>query len=232
MSNDADKEVPLRPPAKGHPDDKGRTAIELMVSAVPFGGTLTRVVKEMLPTQGDKARQLWEAAITERTNQHSGRIKQLRALGALVEKANLTDEAMANCARDLSYLVFWNDGIRTPLETIASGGGGRGEHEQISRLLEESESDVRTIVDRLRDARDEVVATHRGIWLAQALDKVVWQKIGPGAIRDKLRAFGELDPSDQKLQQNAQVLVSDINDFDEALFRVHEDIRPKVIDQS
>jgi len=224
MSNDTDKEVLIRPPAKGHPDDKARAAIETMVSVVPGSGTLTRVLKEMLPTQGEKARHHWEAAISERTNQNTARINELTALAHMAE---LKDQMTADCARDLCYLAFWNDGIRGPLEKIASAGGGRPELDQISSLLEDSESDVRTIADRLIDARDKVVATYFGAPLALALDKVVFRKIGPRAIRHKLWAFGDRDPSDPNLKDDAQGLVREINEFDEALFQVHEAIRPK-----
>jgi hypothetical protein len=223
---DPNKQDQINPPAKGHPDDKVRGVVEAGLGAVPFGGSVVRLVKELLPTQADTARARWEIVISKRTNENSERIKELISLTQKTNNPNPAAQALGDCARDLALLAFWNDGMRGPLERIASGAGGRDELQQVSSLLEDSESDVMEIVSRLTDARDEHIATKFGMTVAQALDKVVYRKVGPGAIRDKIADFTRAH-GDKSLQSDAINIINEINDFDTELAKLHETIRPK-----
>lgn len=88
MSADQDKREPIKPPAKDHPDDKVRALVEAGVGMVPGGGSVTRLVGELLPTQAQKARGNWESAVSERTNENTDRLDQHDQL--LTPKATLT----------------------------------------------------------------------------------------------------------------------------------------------
>jgi hypothetical protein len=123
---------PIKPPAKDHPDDKVRALLEAGIETLPFGGSVTRVVEELLPTRAQKERESWEKAISERVNLHSNRFQELLSLTGTT---SLNTQTKNECARDLAFLAFWNDGMRGPLERIAFADGTQAELEQISSLL-------------------------------------------------------------------------------------------------
>ena len=86
--SDQEKKEPMKPPAKDHPDDKVRAFVEAGVGTIPGGGSITRLVGELLPTQAQKARGNWEITISERTNENTDRLDQHDRL--LTPKATLS----------------------------------------------------------------------------------------------------------------------------------------------
>lgn len=76
MSDERDKRTPIRPPEKGHPDDRARVPLEAAISALPFGGALLKIWNDWFPTQAQRARGSWEGAVTERSNEHATRLDE------------------------------------------------------------------------------------------------------------------------------------------------------------
>ncbi|MCP1850277.1 MULTISPECIES: hypothetical protein [unclassified Bradyrhizobium] len=74
MSIDQDDREPITPPEKNHPDDKVRSIVEAVASEVPLGGMVVKLAGDLVPTRAQKARNEWEGAISERTNEHSERL--------------------------------------------------------------------------------------------------------------------------------------------------------------
>jgi hypothetical protein len=133
---------------------------------------------------------------------------------------------MARIAKDLASLRFWNDGIRSSLQKIADGHGGEAELSEMRCRLKDTDKDTTVAVERLKRARGSIVATDLGMPVADALDRVIWKKVGPDAIRANLIDL-ELHEGDPNLKWQAQSLLDNIDDFNAKLDEVHEFIRPK-----
>src|SRR6266436_4217486 len=84
---------------------------------------------------------------------------------------------LANVARDLAYLAFWNDGMLAPLRRIASGNDTSADIDDLAVKFAETEQGVSDAVARLNTAREDLVAGALGMSVARKLDDVVWQKI-------------------------------------------------------
>jgi hypothetical protein len=76
VSEERQKHIPLRPPEKGHPDDRARVPLEAAISALPFGGAILKIWNDWFPTQSQRARGKWEGAVTERANEHATRLDE------------------------------------------------------------------------------------------------------------------------------------------------------------
>lgn len=218
----------IEPPRRGHPDDKLRNVVEAGASLVPMGSAVVKLVNDMLPTQSEKARRAWEELISQRMNEDQDRFDELELLIA----ASTPDEQGTHVLADLAFLAFWNDGMRGPLEKLASGGGGATELAEIARLLADSEQDVGARVDRLLDAREGFVAANFGMPFARAFEKVVLRKVGPDAIRDRLGRFTKTRSDTSGIKYSAAALVAEIDMFDAELSRVHEEIRTRALKSS
>src|SRR6266481_4918874 len=75
MSNEQNH-VPIKSPAKDHPDDRARVPLEAALGLIPGAGSLLKLVGEFVPTHAQKARGEWEGAISARTNEHTERLDQ------------------------------------------------------------------------------------------------------------------------------------------------------------
>jgi hypothetical protein len=134
--------------------------------------------------------------------------------------------SLSQVAEDLASLAFVSEGLRGPLNQVVDGPRGQQALNQINAQLNRSEDDVSAVVDRLRRARDIVVAPSLGLQTALDLDQVIFQKVGPGAIRDKLR---ELATSSKPERDKAHELIAELDRFHQFLVTVHTSIRPKQI---
>jgi hypothetical protein len=113
MGDEPAKREPISPPAKDHPDDKVRAFIEAGVGAVPLGGAVTRLVAELLPTQGQKARNVWEHSVSERTNENTARIdKHADLLSPKSSLSGVTAQLVTALARKPG------DGMRGSAQTL------------------------------------------------------------------------------------------------------------------
>jgi hypothetical protein len=68
------KGPPIKPPAKGHPDDRARVPLEAALSIIPGMSGVLKLLGEWFPTQAQKSLGMWEGAITARTNDHTERL--------------------------------------------------------------------------------------------------------------------------------------------------------------
>jgi len=148
-----------------------------------------------------------------------GGLKALPGVASVIEKHRLS-----RVARNLTVLTFWNDGMTAPLKRIADGKGKQSDLDEISARLTRTEAEVTQAADRLRTARDNLVSTNLGMAVARDLDVVVYEKLGPGAIRPRLRQFIETNKCSR---DEAAGLLSEIDAFNRHLDTVHESIRPK-----
>lgn len=71
---DQDDQSPLLPPPQHQARDLTRTIAESLAEIVPGGGIVTGLLREVVPSKTDQDREDWEAAITERSNQHGERL--------------------------------------------------------------------------------------------------------------------------------------------------------------
>jgi hypothetical protein len=76
MSDERAKRGLIKPPVNNHPDDKVRALVEAGVGVIPGGGSVTRLVADLLPTQAQKARSEWEITISDRTNENTDLLEQ------------------------------------------------------------------------------------------------------------------------------------------------------------
>src|SRR5215210_2425666 len=85
-----------REPIKAPEPDKKREGIRAVFEAVaqidPVTAGLTRLYQTTHPSKAEQDRQCWQEAISERTNEHSGRLDQHENL--IVPKATLTGVAV------------------------------------------------------------------------------------------------------------------------------------------
>jgi hypothetical protein len=97
----------IKAPERAHPDDKVRTTLQAAVDAAPLGGTINRLLDELIPTKAQKARETWEGEISERTNEHSERLDRHEKL--ITRKVTL-----AGVARQLAIALALvpSDGMR------------------------------------------------------------------------------------------------------------------------
>jgi hypothetical protein len=150
------------------------------------------------------------------------------ALGGLkVLPSVLTMMETRRCARvaqDLATLRFWCDGMAAPLRHLAEGKCSQADLDEIDAGLKKTENETTKIARRLRKARDGVVATKLGMAVANDLDVVIYEKLGPGSIRPQLRHLVETQDCSA---DNAADLLRQIELFNEHLDQVHEVIRPK-----
>lgn len=70
------KQPPIKPPAKDHPDDRARVPLEAALSVIPAMSGLLKLIAEWFPTQAQKSRGKWEGAVTARTNEHADRLDE------------------------------------------------------------------------------------------------------------------------------------------------------------
>jgi hypothetical protein len=150
-----------------------------------------------------------------------GSLKAVPPVAAFVEKYRLS-----RVARDLAVLRFWNDGMTAPLKRIADGNGRQSDLDEIAALVRQTQDKVAQAGDRLRTARDNLVSTNLGMAIARDLDVVVYEKLGPGAIRPRIRALAA-SPLLRHSLDEAKELLSEIDAFNRHLDTVHEAIRPK-----
>src|SRR5712672_1185615 len=95
---------------------------------------------------------------------------------------------LAKVAEDLSRLAFWNDGMLSPLSRIAAGKGKKKDLDEISWKLRQTETNVDEVTTRLRETRAKF-STTLGMNVMRRLEGVVLQKVGPSALRFRLREF-------------------------------------------
>ena len=114
--------------------------------------------------------------------------------------------------------------MTAPLKRIADGKGQRGDLDEIAVRLSQTEGKVTQAADRLRAARSNLVSTKLGMAIAHDLDLVVYEKLGPGAIRPRLR---QLVDGNNCSSGEAAELLGEIDAFNRHLDTVHEVIRPK-----
>ena len=95
---------------------------------------------------------------------------------------------LAKVAEDLSSLAFWNDGMLSPLSRIAAGKGKKKDLDEISWKLRQTETNVDEVTTRLRETRAKF-STTLGMNVMRRLEGVVLQKVGPSALRFRLREF-------------------------------------------
>jgi hypothetical protein len=123
---------------------------------------------------------------------------------------------------DLASLSFWNDGLRGPVQRIASGDGTQDDINKLTSRAGKPEQKVRLAIMRLQEARNTLVAPEFGMRIAHDLDNVLYLRWGSGGIR--LFVFRLL--TDGKPDQNkAKRVLDQINDFTEKLDKLHEEIR-------
>jgi hypothetical protein len=127
-------------------------------------------------------------------------------------------QRLAALARDLGKLAFWNDGMLQPLKRIADSNSRAGDIQEIAWKLNRTEEEVSAATDRLRQARDSILATSLGMRLMHQIDNVVDQKMGHDALRPRLKnlvASGDCSP------EEAASLIREIEAFNAELDRVH-----------
>jgi anti-sigma factor RsiW len=96
---------------------------------------------------------------------------------------------LTTVANDLAVLAFWQDGVLVPLKHIAEDQGTPQDIEEIAAWYETTLGDVTAAGERLKAARTRLVSNRFGINVAQDLDSVIYEKLGPGAIRPRLKGF-------------------------------------------
>jgi hypothetical protein len=82
---DQDGRTPLKPPTQNQARDLSRTIAEGLVELVPGGGIVTGILRETFPSKSDQGREDWEAALTERSNEHGERLDRHEGMLAPTE---------------------------------------------------------------------------------------------------------------------------------------------------
>lgn len=112
-----DKTGKLKPPSNDHPDDKVRALVEAGIDLVPLGSSVSRLASELFPKQAEMQRRQWEGEITDRTNEHAGRLDEhdsiispkttVTGVGAklIVALAQAPGDGMAGRGRDLDEIA-------------------------------------------------------------------------------------------------------------------------------
>ncbi len=131
---------------------------------------------------------------------------------------------LSSLAHDLALLAFWQDGVLAPLKRMSERGTSPEDIAEIAAWQARTAEEVARASDRLRRARATLVATQFGMNLAQELDSVIWEKLGPGAIRPRLERIAA---NGQCSSQEAKGILQEIEAFNRHLVQVHEQIRPK-----
>jgi hypothetical protein len=125
-------------------------------------------------------------------------------------------------AGNLAWLSFWNNGVRPILQKIADGEGTKADIAKISGILKTDEQKVTKIASKLSKNAQTIVSARFGISVGHALDMIVYKKVGPDALRDRLLAFVE---NSEALPLQAQMLLSQIDEFDHELATIHQQLR-------
>ena len=131
---------------------------------------------------------------------------------------------LSNLARDLALLAFWQDGVLAPLRRISTRGSSAEDISEIAAWQKRTVEEVANASSRLRNARADLVATRFGMDLAQELDVVIYEKLGPGAIRPRLE---NIVAAGQCSAVEAKSLLAEIDAFNRHLNQVHDQLRPK-----
>jgi len=131
---------------------------------------------------------------------------------------------LSNVARDLALLAFWQDGVLAPLKRISTHGSSAEDISEIDAWQKRTAQEVANASNRLRSARANLVATRFGMDLAQELDVVIYEKLGPGAIRPRLE---NIVAAGQCSAEVAKGLLVEIDNFNRHLNQVHNQLRPK-----
>jgi hypothetical protein len=135
-----------------------------------------------------------------------------------------TPSPRSQIATDLASLLFVSEGVREPLLRAASGSNDGDALQEIGRRLDASEPQVADIVKRLQAARPLVVdQLGLGAKTAIAIDKIIEKRIGPRAIRERLRLLANGKGS---VKEDAKELLADIDLFNQTLADVHDSVRP------
>jgi hypothetical protein len=77
--DEGERREPIVPPRRDHPDDAVRAVGSALAQLIPGGGTAARLAGEFIPSQAEKARQVWEKTVSDRTNEHSDRLDEHEA---------------------------------------------------------------------------------------------------------------------------------------------------------
>jgi hypothetical protein len=112
--------------------------------------------------------------------------KAVPGLAGLAREAGRAASAVRSRAHDLAFLAFWQDGVLAPLKHMAERGSSAEDIAEMAAWQARTAEEVARASDRLRRARADLVATQFGMDLAQELDSVVYEKLGPAAIRRRL----------------------------------------------
>jgi hypothetical protein len=95
---------------------------------------------------------------------------------------------------------------------------------EIAAWQKRTAEEVANASNRLQRARADLVATQFGMKLAQELDVVIYEKLGPGATRPRLE---NIVTTGQCSTAEAKGLLEEIDAFNSHLIQVHDELRPK-----
>jgi len=132
------------------------------------------------------------------------------ALGVLEKVPGIASYAFRRRVNhELAQLVFWQDGMRVALARIARGQGTQTDLDEIGLRLRTTQDKTDGAAKYLGARRERIAATW-GAAIAQQIDMIVYRKMGPGQIREALRA---LVASRTPAPAEAQHALDDIDQF-------------------